>query len=565
MIENTKEYWNTKKNLTTNTEIITEFEEHQGLCHNTMKWLLKLVPKAGLTVDAGCFPKGTKIINENLEEIPIEKIQKNNKVLTHKGNIKKVIRVFKRHTKKLITIKSPYGFKLTATEEHPILSIKKENVKCYKSRTCNTLNKGKCVRCGKQKYNNASFIPICKLQVGDFIAIPRKIKTYKKLKIQLNNATQKELAYFLGWYLAEGNLIYSHNPKICGVGLTLNINRKKEAKELRNIALKLGCKSVSIKERKQRHTLVVSCYGKKIAELIFQLGGRYSYFKKLHPCIFNWVEEEHKALLKGYFGGDAHQRYMKNGGEQYTVKTASYELYKDVKFILNRYGICPGFGKDQHYFSLTLSGEDCSFFLKRMKKYVSHKRYRLNDDYIFIPIIKKYQRKTDVEVYNLKVEDDNSYIANGICVHNCGDGRYVTYLLNQGYESVEGFDFAKKRVNAGISAGLKLKVGNVLDAPYFDKSFNNVISIGVLHHLETTQHDRFFIEHSRLLKKGGTLFVATPVPNAKRKIVGVFKEQIFVNYPKRAELRNLFLKHDFEILKISEDNYNLIIAGVKKE
>ena len=87
---------------------------------------MKYIKETSVVVDIGCFPKGTPILNENIEETPIENINVGDKVITHKGNIKTVKKLFKRKYKgTFYNLKSQYHFEFKATEEHPILSLKK--------------------------------------------------------------------------------------------------------------------------------------------------------------------------------------------------------------------------------------------------------------------------------------------------------------------------------------------------------------------------------------------------------------------------------------------------------
>jgi len=392
-----------------------------------------------IILDFGCFPEGTLVYNNNLEEIPIEKIKVDDSILTAEGNFKKVKKIFKRdYEGDLYEIKTPYSYSLTATKEHPILCIKRAEVGCIShgnksQRTCNTNYKdGGCSMCRKEnKYLKPEYKPISILDKGDYIAIPRSIKT------EINGSDENiKLARLLGWYLAEGNQIYSHKPKICGISFNLSINEEEYAEEIKRLAIDLGATSVTVFKREKKNTITINCFGKKIAELIIKLGGRYSDKKCLDASVFNWDRDEHINLLQSYFLGDGH--YKKGA---YTVKSISKRLIQQIRLIFNKYGICPGIGSyksplKKRDYSLVLSGEDISF-LKESKKYPSKKRYRINDRYIFIPIIKISKKNIKTRVYNLEVEDEPTYIASGICVHNCGGGWLERKL--RGYK-IYGYD-----------------------------------------------------------------------------------------------------------------------------
>jgi ubiquinone/menaquinone biosynthesis C-methylase UbiE len=75
----------------------------------------------------------------------------------------------------------------------------------------------------------------------------------------------------------------------------------------------------------------------------------------------------------------------------------------------------------------------------------------------------------------------------------CGGGRYSFALKSLGFGEVSGIDFSqlnidnalKRKESKGIS-DINFQIGNVLDLPFEDSSFDFVFSNGVLHHTEST-------------------------------------------------------------------------------
>ncbi|MFN3475934.1 MAG: GDP-mannose 4,6-dehydratase [Candidatus Methylomirabilales bacterium] len=103
-------------------------------------------------------------------------------------------------------------------------------------------------------------------------------------------------------------------------------------------------------------------------------------------------------------------------------------------------------------------------------------------EFVYVPIlsIKKYEHKNNNYVYNIEVEEDESYVANGIVVHNCY-GHWITVNYRESYglfacsgicfnhtSPRRGKEFVSRKVTdraARIKLGLesKLLLGN-LDA-----------------------------------------------------------------------------------------------------
>lgn len=74
----------------------------------------------------------------------------------------------------------------------------------------------------------------------------------------------------------------------------------------------------------------------------------------------------------------------------------------------------------------------------------------------------------------------------------CGGGRYSHALKRLGFGHVTGLDFsplnietANERMKLRDIRGLEFRVGNVLDLPFADGTFDFVFSNGVLHHTES--------------------------------------------------------------------------------
>lgn len=408
---------------------------------NELKHLSLFLPFKEPAADLGCFPKGTLIYDPNFEYVPIEKIKEIGQVRGCDGNLEKINSVYKRQYKgNLYHIKTLYGFNINVTEEHPFLSIRKQDVLCRKRPNkepiCNTNKNGRCSICNRKKFDNPIFIEAKNLKKGDYLAIPRNISsTYQNQKINIS------LAKFLGWYLAEGNIMYSHKIHIGGVNITLGIQRnEKYADEIKKMALELGATSVTLNRREKKSIIEVMCFGKDFGTLIYNLAGQYAHKKRLHPSVFNWSKEEHKALLQCYFLGDGHYRYNPRCNS-YTVKSVSYKLIHQIRILFNKYGVCPSFSiekrqnpKHKTCYSLVLCGKDVSFLRHNNSNYEFYKRkYKISKDYIFVPIINIKKEMVNMSVYNLNITNSHTYIANGLCVHNCGDGTHSSMICGARY------------------------------------------------------------------------------------------------------------------------------------
>jgi SAM-dependent methyltransferase len=103
----------------------------------------------------------------------------------------------------------------------------------------------------------------------------------------------------------------------------------------------------------------------------------------------------------------------------------------------------------------------------------------------------------------------------------CGRGRIVNALNHHGYNCV-GVDFAEKtvaKVNDAVPR-LDVRVGDVRNLPFDNSEFDGYISGGVIEHF-WDGYDDILSEMSRVLRKGGLLFVSFPYMSPIRKLKAI--------------------------------------------
>lgn len=90
----------------------------------------------------------------------------------------------------------------------------------------------------------------------------------------------------------------------------------------------------------------------------------------------------------------------------------------------------------------------------------------------------------------------------------CGNGKNMVYLKNKGYDFVKGCDFSDNFVKICLSKKLDVIHANLLDVPFESDTFDNIISIAVIHHLSTEENRiKAISELLRVIKKGGKILI----------------------------------------------------------
>lgn len=87
----------------------------------------------------------------------------------------------------------------------------------------------------------------------------------------------------------------------------------------------------------------------------------------------------------------------------------------------------------------------------------------------------------------------------------CGRGEALHILRGHGFRNLEGIDATPQ---AGVSAEIPLRHGDVTRMPFADQSFDLVMNLHALHHMGGADGvSRFLAECRRILKPGGALAI----------------------------------------------------------
>jgi len=429
----------------------------------------------------GCFVKDTNITVEGYLQKPIQEIKIGEKVLTHKGRFKKVAQTFRRNYQGKI-LKVDCGGKLltfSLTPEHPILLAK-------------TFTRGS----RKKEIQNLDFVSANKTKKGDFIAIPipkeiKKInyfewrKEYKR-KPQWEDIKKfpysPELLRMLGYWLAEGTIRYDSgtNKKYKrGIAFHFASQEKDYIDDVAGIIKNNFESKISQYNRPDRPNIMELYIGNRnLGEIIFSLCGEHCDKKILHNDLMTLAPELQREILKGFFRGDGSFR-DEYGETAYRGVTTSPNLASQLFWLLIRNRIKPSL-MEQH-----IKNRKLSYMLKIA---TAHEIKRLNDEnikvtdrkpfikhrelenYFLVPIRKIETINFRGKVYNLEVEDDHSYVANFMAVHNCMPEVTVRPILEKIHKE-SGIPFLSLSLDeqvaeAGISTRLEAFVDVVRN--YYD-------------------------------------------------------------------------------------------------
>lgn len=364
-----------------------------------------------------CFPEDITIITK----IGIKKIAEikiGDEVLTHKLRWKKVLKIGSKEADTII-LKGQGHFGLETTQEHPFYARKLE-------RKWNNSN-----RFYDRYFLEPDWIEAQKLQpnklshyqngsLSYFWGSPAKFPELAIPEIEIQNhrshifTFNKEFMFILGVWLGDGWIrngkTFDGNNSRGEVYICCNKNESDILEQ------KLQAANIKFSKGSEKTTDRFCICSKPLANWLLNNFGQYADGKRIPIWIYGLDYELRKSFFDGYIFADGHYDTEK---QKYKITTINRNLALGIRLLAN---------------TLNLS---CSITFCKMKPKTNIENRIVNQkDFYSISIYGKPRsnfNEFDINwgkvkqvlsgnkklVYNLEVEEDNSYIADGIIVHNC--------------------------------------------------------------------------------------------------------------------------------------------------
>jgi len=374
-----------------------------------------------------CVPPDTLVYTmDGLK--PISEVRVGDYVLTHRGRFKKVTKVFKRWYKgKLVALRiRGYYRPLRLTPEHKVLAIKAKRCPFKKEVICKPTcyRRDKCTAKLYEEYR-LEWIPASRISRGDIVVFPvlGEVHSVKELRVGSRELPLKHnIMRALGFWVSEGS-VGTREAK-----WTLNVREVKYVGDIADALSSLGI-HVSVGRWSSRNTEVVLATGKDFVDWLAENFGDKSYTKKLPTWALLLPRNLQVELLKGILYGD--HSYEKS---RVSFVTSSQILAHQIAMLLVRLGFAPTMrrvSKDMHplakhdMYYVSVSGGQLRDFLFKFKLNIPYNpKYSFNHAwndgrYSYYVIEDVWEEEYEGYVYNLAVDDDESYVIEWIASHNC--------------------------------------------------------------------------------------------------------------------------------------------------
>ena len=393
----------------------------------------------------GCFPAGA-LIKTIDGDAPIETIGEGQLVLTHENRFRPVSKTFSRECSDDLVELSIQNFPhpIISTPNHPYRTVKRKDVKHLIGQCWYEKEQGERK---EELIRRLSALPgewstAEDVQIGDYVYMPCDFAGDVE---QL----PAEWAYLLGLYTAEGCIAREYRKDLSTVGdpkrIIYVMHKETDARAIEKARLLVSSMGYKLWIG-DSYNNVVTCRMElsfnELAKFVVEHIGISSNTKRLSNTILGQSKEWLLEFAAGYLDGDGHITHSSDkydGAVRYS--TASRQLAYDLPKLFAKVGIvvstclcynresngCLGKGDLPIYSGSigciqagVLQGHTARLDIKE-KQGTSNSGYYILPNGNILARVKGVSSRgsfLSTAVFNIEVEEDNSYVVDGVAVHN---------------------------------------------------------------------------------------------------------------------------------------------------
>ncbi len=382
-----------------------------------------------------CFEPGTLV--KTMEGFKrIENIVVGDYVWTHKGRYQKVYDTQKTLVNKIMNIKITSSKKFRVTEEHPFYVVEK-TPRSY-------------------TYSEPKWVKAKDLNINHFIATANyyqeghnssTLKEFKKLQFEI-----EDFWWLVGKWVGDGwTLVHHGSPEVA-------ISSSKKPQEQIEIEKRMKAVFGFYSKENQKSTFRYVIRNKELFDFL-NLFGKYCEGKFIPEFMYGLAEKYIKSFLDGYFFADG---YFKQDISVQEFTTVSEKLAFGLQSLILKVMQKPTTfneskpRKKEHFIQGRKIKQLGSYNLRFQTSYKSKDIRRLHYVNIGGKIYTKFKKSIFEDynnyVYNLSVDEDESYTVNNLICHNCthiavSGSRYFEQKRKDGRQQ-QGIDFFMLFANA---------------------------------------------------------------------------------------------------------------------
>lgn len=358
-----------------------------------------------------CFPAETLVLCEEGFK-PIEQVEVGDRVVTHKGRLRKVLDVGSK-VADTIMLKGQGSPGIECTANHPFYSR-------AVSREWNNAKRGWNRVESMPEWIAASdmggryWLNVCDTSCNKIPRFPEPGRGQSGKGYIEDFEFSEDFFYFVGRWLGDGwaNEHKRKNRKDSRMKRVYVCCAHDKAQYLEGRLAKTG---LHFGRYEAETTTKFTCSSTQLYDWIVGNFGIHAYGKNVPAWAMSMSEEFRAAMLLGYEESDGTP--VKSG---FAASTVSRPLMLGMKAIAGSLGYSVSVSYIENDRKCVIAGREVNERGYYRSQYSKHPHSAFFEDCGFYGRVRKVEPcRQGVRVYNLEVEDDNSYTADGIAVHNC--------------------------------------------------------------------------------------------------------------------------------------------------
>lgn len=567
---------------------------------------------------SSCFVAGTKVYTVKGQK-NIEDVQIGDEVVTHKGNRKSVVQLHKNRLddRKIFSVRTLGAPKFEVTDNHRFWSLSQEQLEWSEEPKFNSieyLRVGDYIAIPKSNHTykprELDVLDWVDEKVGDVtisweknedILMPmsswqRKHKlnendsdtitiTRKHTPVKSKILVDQDFAFLLGVWLGDGHIMKGMDKNKTtsfarGIGITIHKDNYRLISTMQNLIKKVFGVEPTV-TTPQQSVVQVQCHSQTVGQCFENMFNAYFNKKALPDFIWEWDFNMCNSLIEGLITSDG--CVSREGGISLTL--ANIKLVRQLFTLFRNNGIMCSFsqshslkrGATEKTARISFNSDDINFenILKiygddRLEELFwkkSHRRSILKiGDNTFVRITEKYLSESKPEyVYTLGVEDDHSYVVEGVVAENC-------FLQDTKSDSIDGiFDTLKETALISKNAGgIGIAFSKVRAKGTYIAGTNGT-SNGIIPFLkifnETSRAvDQCFTAETKILTEKGRVNISDIKEGEKVLTTdGSFHSVVGKKEFSKQNIELVVIKTKSGTNKVTEDHQILVVRNLSKE
>lgn len=359
-----------------------------------------------------CFPAGTLVLCESGFK-PIEQVEVGDKVVTHKGRLREVLRTGSK-VADTIVLKGQGSVGIECTPNHPFYSREKHRVWNNARREYLMTYDEQSEWRDAKNMEGKFWLNVCNVEQLPIPAFPASGRgEHGKGYIEGFEFTP-EFFYFVGRWLGDGwaNAHKRKGRKDSWMKRVYVCCSHAEAEELE---ARLDATGLHFCMNDNGDTVRFTCSSTQLHDWLIGNFGVHADGKNVPAWCFGMEADFRREILQGYLDADGTK--VENGNKSTTINR---KLSLGVKMLAGTLGITTSVTLSRNDRKAVIEGREVNERPNYVSSHYTNYRSAFFADCGFYGLVRNVSEgRENVTVYNLEVADDNSYTADAVAVHNC--------------------------------------------------------------------------------------------------------------------------------------------------